>query len=64
MGNFGKTLTAVEKEAVMAWKKLARPTVGRGKTTFPNSQKELQRLGVRFGYDGEVTRDGTQYHEY
>ena len=64
MGSFGKTLTVVKSDAVKAWKKLAKPTVSRGETAFPKSQKDQQRLGVRFDYDGEVTRNGTQYHKY
>jgi len=64
MGKFGKTLNVVKQEAVKAWKKLANPTVGRGKTAFPRSQKEQETLGVRLDYDGEVTQDGIQYHKY
>ena len=46
------------------WKKLARPTVGRGSTAYPKDPAEQQRLGVRYDYDGEITRDGTVYHKF
>lgn len=47
-----------------AWKKFVDPTVSRGKTIWPKSQAELERIGVRFDYDGEVTQDGVVYHKY
>lgn len=47
------------------WKKLARPTVGRGLTAYPKDPAEQQRLGVRYDYDGEITGgDGTVYHKF
>jgi hypothetical protein len=64
MGKFGKSLDLVKKEALKAWKKLANPTISRGKTAFPKSQKDQERLGVRLDYDGEVTKQGVQYHKY
>lgn len=57
-------MTAVKKEALNSWKKLAKPTVGRGKVAFPSAPKDRERLGVRFDYDGEVVRDGIQCHKY
>jgi hypothetical protein len=47
-----------------AWKKLATPTVSRGKTAWPKSQPKLERYGVRFDYDGEVERDGQKVQKY
>jgi hypothetical protein len=46
------------------WKKLVDPTIGRGKTAWPKSQAELERIGVRFDYDGEVTEDSVVCHKY
>jgi hypothetical protein len=61
-----KTLKAVSKgiNDSGAWKKLATPTVSRGKTAWPKSQPELERYGVRFDYDGEVEHDGQKFHKY
>ncbi|KAF2258096.1 hypothetical protein CC78DRAFT_556709 [Lojkania enalia] len=36
-----------------AWKKLANPTVGRGKTAWPKGSTELESIGDRFNYDEE-----------
>jgi hypothetical protein len=36
-----------------AWKKLGKPTVGRGKTQWPKKTSEQESQGVRFDYDGE-----------
>ena len=49
-------MNVVKNEAVKAWEKLANPTVSRGKTAFPKSQKEQERLGIRLYYDGGVTQ--------
>ncbi len=46
------------------WRKLANPTVARGKTVFPQKPIDQQRYGVRFDYDGVVTKDGNRYHKY
>ncbi|KAJ4368446.1 hypothetical protein N0V83_006803 [Neocucurbitaria cava] len=47
-----------------AWKKLANPTVSRGKTAWPKTSADLENIGVRFDYDEEVTVDGTVFHKY
>lgn len=47
-----------------AWQKLATPTAGQGKTAWPKGNAELERVGVRFDYDGEVTLDGTVFHKF
>lgn len=47
------------------WKKLAYPTVGRGLTAYPKTSGDLQRLGIRYDYDGEITgQDGIVYHKF
>jgi hypothetical protein len=38
-----------------AWKKLGKPTVGRGKTQWPKKTSEQESQGVRFDCDGEIT---------
>ena len=47
-----------------AWKKFVDPTVNRGKTVFPKGQADQERLGVRWDYDGEVTKSDGIYHIY
>jgi hypothetical protein len=47
-----------------AWKKLANPTVGRGKTAWPKGSAELESIGVRFDYDNEVTQNGVVYNKF
>ena len=46
------------------WKKFVKPSVGRGKTVWPKAQNDLEKYGVRFDYDGEVTQDGVIYHKF
>lgn len=46
------------------WKKLGKPTVSRGKTQWPKTASDLERQGVRFDYDGEITEDGQKYHKW
>ena len=46
------------------WKKFANPSAGRGQTTYPKNQAELERIGVRWDYDGEVTRADGIYHKF
>lgn len=36
----------------------------RGGTTFPKAQKDLENLGIRWDYDGEVTESGTVYNKF
>ncbi|KAI6840440.1 hypothetical protein KC332_g1185 [Hortaea werneckii] len=47
-----------------AWKKLANPTVGRGKTAWPKSQADLLKYGIRLDYDGVVNVDGVEFYKY
>lgn len=46
------------------WKKLVYPTVNRGITAFPKKPAELERLGIRFDYDGEIEIDDIIHHKY
>ena len=41
-----------------AWKEFTNPSAGRRKTAFPKAQAEQERLGVRWDYDGKVTKRG------
>lgn len=46
-------------------KKFFEPTVGRGNTVWPRSPADMLRYGVRWDYDGEITRDdGNLYHKF
>lgn len=46
-------------------KKFFEPTVNRGQTVWPKSPADLLRYGVRWDYDGVVTKDdGKEYHKY
>jgi len=46
-------------------KKFFLPTASRGKTVWPKTAAELLRYGVRWDYDGVVTKeDGKEYHKY
>lgn len=47
-----------------AWKRLVNPSASRGQTQWPKSNADLERIGVRFDYDGQVTHGGTTYHKY
>jgi hypothetical protein len=46
------------------WKKFTNPSAGRGKTAFPKGQAEQERVGVRWDYDGEVTKADVVYHKF
>lgn len=46
------------------WKKFVKPTVGRGKTVWPQTEKDLEKYGIRWDYDGEVTVKDVVYHKY
>ena len=46
------------------WKKFANPTASRGKTVFPKTSAQQQSLGVRWDYDGQVTRSDGIYHKF
>ncbi|KIW39676.1 uncharacterized protein PV06_08268 [Exophiala oligosperma] len=46
------------------WKKFTDPSVGRGKTVFPKNEADKERLGIRWDYDGEVTKADGTYHKF
>ncbi|EEH10505.1 conserved hypothetical protein [Histoplasma capsulatum G186AR] len=61
-----KTLTSAVSKALEgnSWKKFTNPTAGRGRTVFPKAQAAQERLGVRWDYDGEVTKEDGTYHKF
>ena len=68
MGNLLKKIMAVGKvirDRPADLKKFFNPTASRGKTVWPKNQADLLRYGVRWDYDGIVTKDdGKEYHKY
>ena len=62
-----KALKAAALKAIDAskWKKFTSPTVIRGKTVFPKTEADKEKLGVRWDYDGEIKgSDGATYHKF
>lgn len=47
-----------------SWQKFTNPSAGRGKTAFPKGQAEQERVGVRWDYDGEVSKSDGVYHKF
>jgi hypothetical protein len=41
-----------------AAKKFTSVSVNRGKTAFPKAPKDLENLGIRWDFDGEMTQVG------
>jgi hypothetical protein len=59
-----KILDKARSAATNAAKKLTNVSVGRGKTAYPKTPKDLENLGIRWDYDGEVEYDGTLYNKF
>ena len=59
-----KVFAAVEKALSGASKKFTSVSVNRGKTAFPKASKDLENLGIRFDYDGEVSENGLTYNKF
>jgi len=59
-----KVFSNVGNAAAAAAKKLTNVSVSRGKTAWPKAPKDLENLGIRFDYDGEVVRDGVTYNKF
>ncbi|OBT53176.1 hypothetical protein VE04_06179 [Pseudogymnoascus sp. 24MN13] len=57
---FDKARIAASKVA----QKFANVSVNRGKTTYPKAPKDLENLGIRWDYDGEVEENGTVYNKF
>lgn len=45
-------------------KKFSNPTASRGNTVWPKSQNDQESIGIRFDYDGEVSRSDGVYHKF
>ncbi|KAF1835736.1 hypothetical protein BDW02DRAFT_567776 [Decorospora gaudefroyi] len=65
-----KTLTtrdhvrAISGPSTLFNKKFTDVTVGRGKTVYPKSSADQERVGVRWDYDGEVSRADGVYNKF
>ena len=44
--------------------KFTKVSVGRGKTVYPKTPKDLENLGIRYDYDGETDYDGVLYNKF
>ncbi|KAF2726657.1 hypothetical protein EJ04DRAFT_173934 [Polyplosphaeria fusca] len=47
-----------------AAKKFTSVSVNRGKTAFPKAPKDLESLGIRWDFDGEVTQGEQVYNKF
>ncbi|KAH8157474.1 hypothetical protein CIB48_g10771 [Xylaria polymorpha] len=59
-----KILDKARSAATNAAKKLTNVSVSRGQTAYPKKQKDLENLGIRWDYDGEIEQDGTLYNKF
>jgi hypothetical protein len=61
-----KAFKDVTKKAVEGntYTKFTQPKISRGKTAFPSGPQLQKQLGVRYDYDGEVTKGGIDCHKY
>ena len=57
---FDKARSAIAKSA----KKFTRVSVNRGQTAFPKAPRDLENLGIRCDYDGEIERGGILYNKF
>jgi hypothetical protein len=46
------------------WKKFTEVSVARGKTVFPKSSADQERVGVRWDYDGQISRLDGVYNKF
>jgi hypothetical protein len=59
-----KVFSKASDAATAASKKFTNVSVNRGKTAFPKAPKDLESLGIRFDFDGEIQRDGLTYNKF
>jgi hypothetical protein len=57
---FDKARSAVATSA----KKFTNVSVNRGKTAYPKASKDLENLGIRWDFDGEVEASGIVYNKF
>lgn len=46
------------------WKKFSSPSASQGKPAWPKGNNEQETIGIRYDYDGEVTRSDGTYHKF
>jgi len=46
------------------WKKLLNPTCEVHQTAFPKTNKDLEKLGIRFDFAGTIEEGGRKYHRF
>ncbi len=61
-----KSISSAVNKAVEGnvWKKFTEVSVGRGKTVYPKSSADQERVGVRWDFDGEVTKADVVYNKF
>ena len=59
-----KIFDKARSAAANAAKKFTNVSVNRGKTAYPKKPKDLENLGIRWDYDGEVEAHGTLYNKF
>lgn len=59
-----KVWSKAQKALSNAAKKFTNVSVNRGKTAYPKSPKDLENLGVRWDFDGEVIQEGVVYNKF
>lgn len=46
------------------WKKFTNPSASRGGTAWPKGSNNQETIGIRFDYDGEVSKLDGVYHKF
>jgi hypothetical protein len=59
-----KTFDKARSAVATAAKKFTDVSVNRGKTAYPKKPKDLENLGIRWDYDGEVEENGTLHNKF
>jgi len=59
-----KLFSKAEKAVSQSAKKFTNCSVGRGLTAYPKTSKELENLGLRWDFDGEVQLDGKTFNKF
>ena len=59
-----KVFGTVEGALTGAAKKFTSVSVSRGKTAYPKTSKDLENLGIRFDFDGEIDQNGKTYNKF
>lgn len=59
-----KSVSKAVTAATSAYTKFTKVTVARGKTAFPKDTPTQERLGIRWDFDGEVTKADGTYNKF